>query len=112
MQENIYIYLNKASQGFSIPQSYGYGDVTNLGDAFTKLVGPTFSIAAVILIIYFAVGSYKYIRSAGDKNEVQGAQQMILHALIGFMLLMLMFLMMQFIPQFFKLEGFSIVKTK
>lgn len=80
-----------------IGEFFGYGGIESLGKGTSQLVMPTFSLAAVIIVIYFLVGAYKYLTSGGNKEEVEGARQMITHAIIGFILLMFAFLILQFL---------------
>ncbi len=83
---------------------------SSLGQASGFLVGPMFELAAIAVVIYFLIGAFKYIISAGDKGQVEAARDMITHAIIGFLLLMVMFLVLQFIPEFFGLTGFKIIQ--
>ena len=57
---------------------------------------PIFEIAAFLVIIYFLIGAFKYLKAGGNKEDVEGGKQMITHAIIGFVLLMLSFLVLQF----------------
>lgn len=81
-----------------------------MGETTSKLVVPAFSLAAAGVVIYFLLGAFKYLRSGGNKEEVEGSRQMITHAIIGFIILMFAFLVLQFIPQFFNLGGLDIFK--
>ncbi len=80
-----------------IGEKFGFGDITSLGQGTSQLIAPFFSIAAVLVIIYFLLGAFKYLRSGGDKEEVQGARQMITHSMIGFMLLIFTFFIIQYL---------------
>ncbi|MBI4036544.1 hypothetical protein HY386_01525 [Candidatus Daviesbacteria bacterium] len=90
-----------------IGQSYAFGDVLTLGEGVQRLVAPTFSIAAAVVVIYFLIGAFKYLTSGGDKEAIGGAYRMITHAVIGFVILIFAFLILQFIPQAFGIR-FSI----
>lgn len=94
----------------NIGDKFGFGDFTSLGDATSTLVVPAFSIAAAGVVIYFLLGAFKYLRSGGNKEEVEGARKMISQAIIGFIILMFAFMVLQFIPQFFNLGGLDIFK--
>lgn len=78
-------------------QKFGFGDIRSLGQGTSKLVTPIFSIAAVLLVIYFLLGAFKYMRSEANKEELEGARQMILQAIIGFMILIFVFFIIPFI---------------
>lgn len=81
-----------------------------MGQATSLLVPPVFSIAAFLVILYFLLGAFKYFKAGGNKEDIEAAKQMIIHSIIGFLLLMLAFLVIQFIPQFFNLPGLDIIR--
>lgn len=91
-------------------QNYGFGNINSLAEGFGRLIGPAFTIATIAVVFYLLIGAFKYLTSGGDKNAVGEAQKMIIHAIIGFILLMAMFLVLQFIPEFFGLKGFKIIQ--
>lgn len=94
----------------NIGEHFGFGNISSLGEGTSQIVKPIFEIAAFLVILYFLLGAFKYIRAGGSKEEVEAAKQMIVHAIIGFMLLMFAFFFLQFIPQFFNLPGLDIFK--
>ncbi len=94
-----------------LKDAYGFGNYDSLASVMGALVGPGFAIAALAVIIYFLIGAFRFVLSGGDKNAVSGARNMIIHAIIGFILLMLMFLIIQFVPEFLGLKGFEVIKT-
>ncbi|MFA5932634.1 MAG: hypothetical protein WCV81_00040 [Microgenomates group bacterium] len=89
-------------------QQFGFA-LPTLGAGFNRLVMPAFEIAGVAVIIYLLIGGIKYMISAGDKNAVASAQQMITHAIIGFILLILLFVIVQFVPEFFGAGALRII---
>lgn len=95
-------------KSLDLAKEYGFGNINTFGEGLSKLVGPAFSVAAASVVIYFLYGAIKLMVSGGDKNEVAGARAMITHAIIGFVLLMMMFLILQFVPQFLGLKGFKL----
>lgn len=91
--------------------SFGFGDIKSLGQGTSKLVMPVFSVATALVVIYFLLGAFKYLKSGGNKEEVEGARQMITHAIVGFIILMFAFLVLQFLLwSLFKIQ-FSIIGT-
>lgn len=95
---------------FNIGDEFGFGQLTSLGQTFGQLVPTGFSVAAALVIIYFLWGAFNWLKSGGNKEEVAAARQTITHAIIGFIILMFAFFIMQFIPQFFNLPGLDIIK--
>ena len=81
----------------NIGSEFGFAgrEFDNLGSAITQLVNPGFSIAASLVIIYFLWGAFKYLQAGENKEEVLAAKQMIMHAIIGFIILMFAFLILQ-----------------
>lgn len=94
----------------NIGDSYEFSGVKTLGDAFSQLALPAFAIAAIAVTLYFAIGAFKYITSAGDKNAIAAARGMIVHAIIGFILLIGMFFILQMLPGLIGLGGFQLVR--
>ncbi len=97
-------------QSTLLGDQFAFGWINNLGQAFSLLINPGFQVAAVAVIVYFVYGAFKYITSAGDKEAVAVSGKMITHSIIGFILLIVMFLIVQFIPEFFGLSGYKIIE--
>lgn len=97
------VYAAKVDLG----QNYDFGNYQSLGDLLSKVLPTVFSIAAVGVLFYLVIGGFKYLISGGNKESVSSAREMITHSIIGLLILLMVFLVMQFIPQFFGFE-FSI----
>jgi len=54
--------------GFNIGSCFGFGDITSLGQATSRLVIPVFSIAAAAVVIYFLLGAFKYLSSSRSRS--------------------------------------------
>lgn len=92
-----------------IEDEFAYGYIKSLGQGVSLLVAPTFSLAAAVVTIYFLIGAFKYLTSAGDKEAAASGRAMITHAIIGFIILIFAFLLLQFLPEAFGLK-FNIFK--
>ncbi len=91
---------------------FGFSGITSLGAGTSLLVPSVFSVAAVIVIIYFLLGAFKFLKAGGSKEEVAGAKAMIIHAIWGFIILMFAFLVVQFLlGKLFTQFGFNIIGT-
>lgn len=91
--------------GVNIGEKFGFGGITSFGEATSKLLTPIFSIAAFLVVLYFLFGAFNFLRSAGNKEAMEGAKQMITQAIFGFVILIFAFFILQFLPQFF---GFNL----
>jgi len=96
--------------GISIGKCFGFGEFTSLGEVVSKIVPAMFSVATAVVVLYFLVGAFKYIQSRGNKEEVAAAQNIIIHAAIGFIILMFAFLILQFLlSSLFEIDKFKII---
>lgn len=89
---------------------YGQFDLAfnSLGDFIGVLTGLAFSIAAIMVMFYFIIGAFELVTSQGDKAHIVSARSKIYHSLIGFILLIVIFLVMQYLPQQLGLKNFSL----
>lgn len=93
-----------------IGKNFGFGNIGSLGEGTTRLVGPFFEIAAILVVAYFLVGAFRYLKGESDKEELEGAREMITHAIIGFFILMGAFLILQFVlARIFNITDFKII---
>lgn len=91
-------------------QIYGFGDITDLGTGISKFVPPVFSIAGIAIVMFFIYAGFKYLTSGGDKESVAKARGMIVSAITGFVVLLLTFLMLQFLlGQLFGITNIKII---
>ncbi len=93
-----------------IGKNFGFGNIGSLGEGTTRLVLPIFEIAAALVVAYFLVGAFRYLKAESSKEEIEGAKHMITHGIIGFIILMLTFLILQFIlAKLFNVESLKII---
>ncbi len=109
----VYAACNAANGGVQIGDCFGFGGLTSLGQATSQLVIPTFSIASSLVVLYFLFGAFKYLKAGGNKEELEGARLMITHSIIGFMVLIFAFFVLQFLlARLFDIDiqGFNFIK--
>lgn len=110
MQKIIEIFIKNAHAApVELGKEYSFGGIKSLGQGLSFLVQPAFAIAAIGVVIYFLIGATRMIFSGGDKNAVASAREMITHAIIGFILLILMFVILEFVPKFLGID-YSIIQ--
>ena len=101
-----------ASGGINIGDCFGYGQFTSIGQAISPLVMPGFSVAAAAVVIYFLWGAFNILKSGGNKEEMAAARGMITHAIIGFIILIFAFLILQFLlSSLFGITEFQLFQT-
>lgn len=73
------------------------------------LIGNTlpyiFGAAAIALLIYLVLGGFQLMTSRGDPKAAQGAQAKITNAVIGFVIIIFAFFIVQIFGQLFGLQG-------
>lgn len=77
---------------------YGIGEIRSAGELFSKLNVPAFSIAATAVVFYMAIGAFRWIASGGNKESIAAAREMITHAVIAFVMLIFLFLVVEYLP--------------
>lgn len=73
---------------------YGF---SSLGEFVQRILPLAFSVAALMVVFYFIIGAFELITSQGDKAHIVSARSKIYHSIIGFILLIVIFLVMQYL---------------
>lgn len=94
----------------NLGDEFAFGNINTLGEGYSRLIMPIFELAGIAVGIYLLIGAVKFITSGGDKEAVSSAKAMITHAIIAYVLLMLIFILMKFIPEFFGAGTLQIIK--
>lgn len=89
--------------GTQFPLAFG-----SLGTFVQAIVPLAFSIAVIMVSFYFIIGAFELITSQGDKGHIVSARAKIYHSIIGFVLLVVIFLIMQYLPTALGLSTFSL----
>lgn len=85
------------------------GKQTTLGSFVSALVPLAFMIASVMVMFYFIIAAFELITSQGDKAHIVSARSKIYHSLIGFILLIALFLILQYIIPAIGVQGLKII---
>lgn len=64
-----------------------------------------FGAAGIALLIYLIFGGFQLMLSRGDPKAMQGAQAKITNALIGFVLIIVAFFLVQLLGQLFGIQS-------
>ena len=89
------------SNGVDISQLLPFTEkFETVGDLISLLLPWLFNIAVVLVFLFLLWGGLQYIFSQGDPKAAQNAQRRITYAIIGLVVLILAFLVVQFIESF------------
>ena len=82
----------KAAQG--CPSS---ASTTTLPDAVIIALNAVVAVAGLVAVIFIIIGGINYMTSAGDPNKVKKAKDTILYAVIGLVICVLAFAIVNFV---------------
>jgi hypothetical protein len=80
---------------------------TNIGDFISKsgIMDYIFGAAAIALLIYLVLGGLQMMTSQGEPKTMQGAQAKITNALLGFVIIIVAFFIVQLVGNLLGLQG-------
>jgi len=87
-------------------------DFTTEGTAFFGTIIPNlinlgFVAGIIVFIFVFLVGAIQWMTSGGDKAAVESARGKVVNAFVGLVVLLLLFVILRLIGDFFGLSVFS-----
>ncbi len=109
-------YLGLASSAFATggsvnpcPSQAGFSglckmDANNIGTVISTAITIVLIFAAVIALFFLVWGGIRWITSGGDKAKVEGARNTIIAAIVGLVLALLAFFIIQIVLGFFGLS--------
>lgn len=74
---------------------------TSLGYVVSQFLNLTFTLALVLTFVWFVWGAYEYLVAQGQKEALASARNRIKWAVIGFVVLILAFLIGNYAPNIF-----------
>lgn len=74
---------------------------TTLGTIITELLPYVFGAAGILLFVYFLVGGFQLLTSAGEPKAVEGARARITNAIIGFVIIFIAYWLIQILQSIF-----------
>ena len=102
-----------ADTGHFIPgnlcSNYAFCFENSFGQLISSLLSVVFIIIPIIVTFYFLYGIFKLIISGGDKNQVASARDTITHAIIGLVILIVVFLFVKYLPGALGFTNFNIL---
>ena len=91
------VYADEGSPQRIVPEGGGPGLISSIVD---KVLGYLFPLAGLIAVIFIIQGGYMWIISAGDPARVKQAQGTLTWAVIGLIVILIIFSVLQVILKF------------
>lgn len=82
-----------------------FGTNTTLGEIIGSLLPYIFGAAGIALLIYLIIGGFQMMLSRGDPKAAQSAQAKITNAVIGFVIVILAFIIVRLLSSVLGLEN-------
>jgi len=79
--------------------------IATLGDLVNKVIIFIYPLAAIVLFFVLVLGGYDYLTSRGAADKIKAAQAKITTGIIGFVLLLLSYLVVKIVTIIFGLGG-------
>lgn len=74
--------------------------IQDLEEVFSRILSLAIPFGGIAAFIMFVIGGFKYLTSGGDPRKSEAARQTITYALVGLLLLVSAFLIINFISTF------------
>lgn len=97
------------AQAVDLKDHYAYGNLGSLSQGLGYLIMPMFALASLAVTIYLILGAFKFLSSGGDKEGIAAGKNMITHALIAFLMLIMLFLVLEYLLEAIGLQGFNLI---
>lgn len=75
----------------------GTGATGNLGDLIKKIVNVLLFVLGAVAVIMIVIGGFKYVVSNGDSSAVTSAKNTIMYAVIGLIVALLAYAIVNFV---------------
>lgn len=97
--------LAQAASFGTIQENATPGLPGDVGGVISKLLPYIFSLAGILLLVYLILGGLQLMTSRGDPKAIEAAQAKITNALIGFVIIIIAFFVVQLLGQLLGLQS-------
>ena len=101
------VFANAKSEVTSGISSVNDGNSTDLPSFITNIVNILLFLAGAIAVIVIIIGGIRYVMSSGDAGQVQAAKNTILYAVVGLVVVIMAYAIVNFVINQFQGNGGS-----
>ena len=93
--------LSNASVAMAVtkPNVVAPTGATDLGDIIVKVINFFLLFAGAVAILFLIIGGFRYVVSAGNPDQVEGAKKTIMYAIVGLIIIFIAFALVQVVQQ-------------
>lgn len=85
-------------QEFNVsPDQVNLPSVQATGGVLDSIIGQVFIAVGAIALLFLVIGAFRYVISAGDDSQVQQAKNTIIYSVIGLVIAVSAFLIIEFV---------------
>lgn len=78
------------------------GLFSDLGNLMSNIIQIMISVGGILCIIFIIVGGFKFVTSGGDEKKLASAKGTLTYAIVGLIVIILAFVMIQVVQYFLK----------
>ena len=101
------VFANAKSEVTSGISSVNDGNSTDLPSFITNIVNILLFLAGAVAVIVLIIGGIRYVISSGDSGQVQSAKNTILYAVVGLVVVIMAYAIVNFVINQFQGNGGS-----
>ena len=94
-------FIAQASQPFNISDNFSPAKFLTVGQLFSTIITILTSVAGVISVFFIILAGIKFVTAGGDEKKMASAQATITYAIIGLVVTILAFIILQVVQRFF-----------
>lgn len=95
--------------GYEAPTIPGFAfdlETASLGEIISSFLKYLFPLAGLLLFFYLIAGGFSYLTSGGDPKAMEQAKGKITNALLGFIIILIAYWVVQIFEFIFKIQVF------
>lgn len=77
----------------------------NLGDVLFDVVNALLLFAGAVAVLFLIIGGFRYVVSAGNAEQVEGAKKTIVYALLGLIVIFIAYVLVQLVQNYLGVQG-------
>ncbi len=86
------------------------GNGTNLGSVLGVVINGLLLFAGAVAVLFLIIGGFRYIVSTGNEQQVAGAKNTILYAILGLIIIFIAFVLVKSVQNILGVQsGFSVL---
>lgn len=91
-----------AAEDPKVPNPVGNQD---LGSVLSDVVNALLLFAGAVAVLFLIIGGFRYVVSAGNAEQVEGAKKTIVYALFGLIIIFIAYVLVQLVQNYLGVQG-------